>query len=241
RLRAAAQPGRVPRGRGRVDDRPGTAPERSRLERHRDPRTDRSGRRRIQRPRRSWSRLSRRGLTGTACHEGAAVSSQVVSLVTPGHVPLDLDLPLQRVTGIGPRQAQRLEKLGLTTVRDLLFHLPRRYEDTRATVPLRELQPGIVQTSHVRVRNVSSRRSPYKKMVLVEATLEDDGAVATAVWFNQPFLARQLQPGMELMVSGKVEMSRTGLTFRSPAFERAGPDQHHVGTLAPVYPETQGI
>ncbi len=116
------------------------------------------------------------------------MTSQLVSIVTPGHVPLDLDLPLHRITGIGPRQAQRLEKLGLSTVRDLLFHLPRRYEDTRATVPLRALQPGIVQTSHVRVRNVSSRRSPYKKMVLVEATLEDDGAVATAVWFNQPFL-----------------------------------------------------
>ncbi|MFZ0181303.1 MAG: ATP-dependent DNA helicase RecG [Candidatus Dormiibacterota bacterium] len=169
------------------------------------------------------------------------MSSHVVSLVTPTYVPLDLDLPMFRITGIGPRQAQRLERLGISTVRDLLFHLPRRYEDTRDTVPLRALQPGIVQTAHVRVRNVSSRRSPYKKMVLVEATLEDEGTVATAVWFNQPFLTRQLQPGMELMVSGKVEMSRTGLTFRNPAFERAGNDQHHVGTLAPVYSETEGI
>ena len=59
-------------------------------------------------------------------------------------------------------------------------------------------------------------------MLLVEATLEDDGSVANAVWFNQPFLARQLQPGMESMVSGKVETSTTGLTFRSPVFERAG-------------------
>ena len=169
------------------------------------------------------------------------MTSQLVSIVTPAHVPLDLDLPLHRITGIGPRQAQRLEKLGLTTVRDLLFHLPRRYEDTRQTVPLRALQPGIVQTSHVRIRNISSRRSPYKKMMLVEATLEDDGGVANAVWFNQPFLVRQLQPGMELMVSGKIESTRTGMTFRSPTFERAGRDQHHVGTLAPVYPETQGI
>jgi ATP-dependent DNA helicase RecG len=169
------------------------------------------------------------------------VPPQLVSIVTPQHVALDLDLPLHRIVGIGPRQAQRLEKLGLTTVRDLLFHLPRRYEDTRETVPLRALQPGTVQTARVRVRNISARRSPYKKMVLVEATLEDEGAVASAVWFNQPFLARQLQPGMELMVSGKVEQSRTGLTFRNPSFERAGPDQHHVGTIAPVYPETQGI
>lgn len=169
------------------------------------------------------------------------MTPQLVSIVTPTHVALDLDLPLHRIVGIGPRQAQRLDRLGLITVRDLLFHLPRRYEDTRETVPLRSLQPGGVQTARVRIRNVSARRSPYKKMVLVEATLEDDGAVASAVWFNQPFLTRQLQPGMELMVSGKVEQSRTGLTFRNPSFERAGPDQHHVGTIAPVYPETQGI
>ncbi len=165
-----------------------------------------------------------------------------VSIVTATHVALDLDLPLFRIVGIGPRQAQRLEKLGLRTIRDLLFHLPRRYEDTRQTVPLRALQPGIVQTSRVRIRNISARRSQYKKMILVEATLEDDGAVANAVWFNQPFLTRQLQPGMDLMVNGKVETSRTGLTFRNPTFERAGTgEQHHVGTLAPVYPETQGI
>ncbi|MEA2638402.1 MAG: ATP-dependent helicase RecG, partial [Chloroflexota bacterium] len=136
------------------------------------------------------------------------MTPQALSLVTPTHVALDLDLPLHRIVGIGPRQAQRLEKLGLSTVRDLLFHLPRRYEDTRETVPLRALQPGGVQTARVRIRNISARRSPYKKMVLVEATLEDDGAVASAVWFNQPFLTRQLQPGMELMVSGKVEQSR---------------------------------
>jgi ATP-dependent DNA helicase RecG len=162
-------------------------------------------------------------------------------LVTPVFVPLDLDLPLSRIVGIGRVQAQRLEKLGLSTVQDLLFHLPRRYDDTRATVPLRALQPGYVQTAQVRIRNISARQTPYKKMVLVEATLEDDGAVATAVWFNQRFLLKQLHPGDELLVNGKVERSRTGLTFRNPDFEHAGPDQHHVGTIAPIYPETQGI
>ncbi len=164
-----------------------------------------------------------------------------MSIVTPGYVPLDLDLPLSHITGVGPRQAQRLQKLGLFTVRDLLFHLPRRYEDTRDSVPLRALQVGLVQTSRVHIRNISARKTPYKRMPLVEATLEDAGVVVTAVWFNQPFILKQLHPGMEVIVSGKVEMSRTGLSFRSPIFERVGPDQHHVGTLAPVYPETDGI
>ena len=100
-------------------------------------------------------------------------------LVTPVFVPLDLDLPLSRIVGIGPVQVQRLEKLGLTTVHDLLFHLPR-YDDTRETVPFRALQPGDVQTARGARPQHQCTAHPYKKMVLVEATLEDDGAVATA-------------------------------------------------------------
>ena len=167
--------------------------------------------------------------------------TQPAATTAPAHIALDIDLPLHRIVGIGPAKAQRLEKLGLTTVRDLLFHLPRRYEDTRQIVPLRALEPGSIQTARVRVRNVSSRLSPVKRVRLVEATLEDDGVSATAVWFNQPFLTKQIVSGMELLVSGKVELSRTGLTFRNPSFERAGRDQHHVGTLAPIYPETDHV
>ena len=154
---------------------------------------------------------------------------------------LSADFPLDRIAGIGPKQLQRLEKLGILTVRDLLFHLPRRYEDTRELVPLSELQAGAVQTARVRVRNVSQRRSPRKRMVLVQASLEDDGDVVSAVWFNQPFISHQLQSGMELVVSGKVQQARGGLEFRNPAFERVGAEQLHVGVLAPVYPETQGL
>ena len=154
---------------------------------------------------------------------------------------LSADFPLNRVAGIGPKQLQRLEKLGILSVRDLLFHLPRRYEDTREVVPLSALQAGAVQTARVRVRNVSQHRSPRKRMVLVQASLEDDGDIVSAVWFNQPFISRQLQSGMELVVSGKVQQARGGLEFRNPAFERVGAGQLHVGVLAPVYPETEGL
>ena len=154
---------------------------------------------------------------------------------------IDLDLPISRLASIGPRNRVRLEKLGISTVRDLLFHLPRRYEDTRDVVPLRSVNPGGTYTVHVRVREAHMRRSPRKGMMLVEAVLEDDGAVATAIWFNQPFIAKQLFAGMELMVSGRVEVNRLGISFRNPVFEPVAAEQQHVGRLAPVYPETEGL
>ncbi len=147
-----------------------------------------------------------------------------------------LELP-----GIAQAMAQRLERLGITTARDLLFHLPRRYEDTRQLTPIAQLRAGEVQTSRVSVRNATMRRSTVKKMVLVEASLVDETGVVSAVWFNQRFLINQLRSGTELLVSGKVESTRAGLGFRNPRFERVGPGQRHVGRLAPVYAETEGL
>ena len=153
---------------------------------------------------------------------------------------------VRSLPSVGPARAKKLERLGIATVRDLLYHLPRRWEDTRSVTPLAQLRVGEVQTAQVTVRNVSShvtdgRRPPHRRMVIVEASLVDDGHVATAVWFNQRFLVDRLRPGMELLVSGKVDTSRTGLRFRNPDFEPVRPEQRHVGRLAPVYPETDGI
>ncbi len=161
---------------------------------------------------------------------------------TPVAVPRP-ETPVTDLAGVGPRQAQRLQRLGIATVRDLLFHLPRRYEDTREVHPLRDLRPGPeAQTVRARVLHVSLRRSPRRGMMLVEADLEDDGARASAIWFNQPFLAKQIQRGDELLLSGKVELnSRGALTLRNPSHERVRDDQRHVGRLVPVYPETEGL
>jgi ATP-dependent DNA helicase RecG len=151
--------------------------------------------------------------------------------------------PVVELVGVGAGKAQLLERLGITTVRDLLFHLPRRYEDSRVVTPVAALRAGEVQTSRVKVRSVSSRRvqmrrPPFKTIVLVEASLVDDGQVAEAVWFNQPFLMGRLHSGDELLVNGLVQRGRTVPRFRNPVFEGIGGEQRDVGRLVPVYPET---
>jgi ATP-dependent DNA helicase RecG len=160
---------------------------------------------------------------------------------TPVAVP-GPETPVTGLSGVGQRQAQRLERLGIATVRDLLFHLPRRYEDSREVQGLRDLRPGPEpQAVRARVLHVSMRRSRGRGMALVEATLEDDGARASAVWFNQPFLMNVIHQGDELMLFGKVELGNRGLTLKSPKYEQVRDDQRHVGRLVPVYPETEGL
>jgi len=148
---------------------------------------------------------------------------------------------MSAVGGIQPAYIDRLRRLGIETVTDLLFHLPRRYEDTRETVTLDRLRPGEVQTARVRVASVRSYQARRRRMTLVEATLEDETGSARAVWFNQDFLLAQLRREPELLVSGKVELSSRGLSFRNPSFERPRDEQRHVGRLAPVYPETEKL
>ncbi len=146
------------------------------------------------------------------------------------------DLP-----GVKRDEAKRMARLGIVTVADLLLHLPRRYEDSREMVPLRELVLGKVQTARVRVRTIKGYTSRNRHMPLVEATLEEGETSVGAIWFNQPYLVGQIKDGMTILVHGKVVRSLHGLQFQNPVWERASGDPRHVGRLAAVYPETEKL
>ena len=151
--------------------------------------------------------------------------------------PLTPESPVTAVPGVGEAVAPRLAKLGIVTVRDLLYHLPRRYEDSRDVVPIAELRPGEVQTSLVRVTDV---RAVQRRMHLLQVSVEDSTGVAEAIWFNQPFRQRDLRPGTTLFLRGKVKPGRLP-TFQAPVYERPRSEQRHLGRLAPVYPETHKL
>ncbi|MBV8194614.1 MAG: ATP-dependent DNA helicase RecG [Candidatus Dormibacteraeota bacterium] len=150
------------------------------------------------------------------------------------------DTPVSDIPGIGPKYEALLGKLGIETARDLLYHLPWRYDDTRSLTPLRELRAGEVQTARVYVEHVTApRKSPRQRQTLVEARFSDDTGSATAIWFGPQWVHTRLRPHTWVVVSGKVKYARNGgLQFSNPQFEEASDDQQHVGTLAPVYHET---
>ncbi len=155
-----------------------------------------------------------------------------------------LDTPLHSLRGIGPRMLKPLERLGLKTVRDLLWHFPTRYDDYVDIVPIAELSGGTQATVAARVEKIEARRSfRNRKLTVTEAVLRDETGTVTATWFNQSYVAKQLAPGTAGFFAGKVSERGGTLSLSNPVFERAreGGDQRHTGRLVPVYPETRGI
>jgi len=156
---------------------------------------------------------------------------------------LKLDLPLASINGIGPRFTQKLSRLGILTVRDLLWHFPSRYEDYSKIYQIGELEPGQQATVQGVVEDVNVRRTWHKNLTIVEASISDGSGAIRAVWFNQPYIKNLLRPGRMANFSGKVALSEQELYLSHPTYELTGGTEEtkHTARLVPVYPETRGL
>ncbi|MES1227918.1 MAG: OB-fold nucleic acid binding domain-containing protein, partial [Armatimonadota bacterium] len=155
-----------------------------------------------------------------------------------------LDTEVQFLKGVGPKGAMLLQKLGLETVGDVLWYLPRRFDDRRNLPPIMLLRPGEAQTVRGRLVDISSRGTKGGK-VLLKATVEDDSGQINLVWFNQPWVQRELQKVQgEIIAFGVVkEGMRRELEMSNPEWEAIDPDDDHdeFARLMPVYPLTEGV
>ena len=132
------------------------------------------------------------------------------------------------------RKAEGLESMGIGTVLDLLMHYPRRYIDRRRQSEIAALAEDEEAMVTATVRRVSTRRTSRGKPV-VQAVVEDATGQLTVVFFNQPWRARQLAIGLEVVVFGRTEIYRGGRQMTNPVVDLVG-DQ--TGRLVPVYPQS---
>ncbi|MBE0481417.1 MAG: ATP-dependent DNA helicase RecG [Dehalococcoidia bacterium] len=152
-----------------------------------------------------------------------------------------LEAPVTTVKGIRTALAGKFEKLGIRTVRDLLYFFPNRHADYTRIRRISELYEDEEQTIVATVWQATEKITARRKR-LTEAVLGDDTGNVRAVWFNQPYLARKLTPGTRIVVSGKVSVYGHIASFQSPQWEMfEGDDLTHTGRLVPVYPLTAGL
>jgi ATP-dependent DNA helicase RecG len=137
-------------------------------------------------------------------------------------------------------------RLDWYTVRDLLFHLPRRYDDLREMQQLGDLiwvEEGTVVSARVRIVDIHVEPTFRRRVQRTVAKLADDTGTAEATWFGRRFIERRLKAGDSVVVSGKVKRFGRRLTFDNPEFQRAEGDAEvlHAGRIVPVYPLTAGL
>jgi ATP-dependent DNA helicase RecG len=140
------------------------------------------------------------------------------------------------------RYAKILEKLGLLTVRDLLFYFPSRYNDFSKIVPIEEKYLDQVVTVEGKIVKAKLARIWRRRMTLFEIIISDKSNLPLkALWFNQPYLQESLKEGVIVRLSGKMTLNKKFLFLSNPAWEMATRENTNTGRIIPVYRETKGL
>ncbi len=148
---------------------------------------------------------------------------------------------IAKMKGMWRNTLTRLRKLGVETVGDLVYLFPSRHNDFSGVRKVAQLVPGKEQTAILTVWDANQTMLGRQKST--QAVLGDDTGNVRAVWFNSPWLASQLKPGSQVVLSGKLSVFRGNPVFQAPEYEILdGRDELiHTGRLVPVYPSTQGM
>lgn len=155
---------------------------------------------------------------------------------------MDLKTSIRQAGRIYKIYANKLERLGIQKLEDLLYHIPARYENFGIVSQIAQIQQGEVVTIQGQVQEAKNEYT-RRRFVLQKVTVTDGTASLQLIWFNQPYIVRTLPVGSFISAAGKVDKSRSKLVLKVQNYEILGNDRApvHTGRLVPVYPETQGL
>ena len=152
---------------------------------------------------------------------------------------LAFDAPVDRVAQVSTNRAGVLKKLGISSVRDLANHFPRRYMDLSAVKTVADARVGESCTVAGEVFDVVLKR-PKPRLTLVEITLLDSTGAMVITCFRQPWLKDKLSKGMRIAVAGQVSFNYGMKRMTNPFLEVLG-EKEASGQIVPVHPATEKI
>ncbi len=167
--------------------------------------------------------------------------SPVSATVTSESAPAALNAPVTVLSGIGPRHAQTLSRLGLKSLGDMLYLFPRRYDDYTKLKQINQLTYGEEVTVIGTVQNVNNRKVRQGRLTLTEVFVSDGSGNLRINWFNQPWLAKRLRKNIQVVLSGKIDQYLGRLVMNNPEMEPLDTKNLHTNRIVPVYPLTSNI
>lgn len=167
------------------------------------------------------------------------------------------DLVTKHFTRLKPDQKSALKRLGIETIRDLLYHFPARYEAQGPTGTVANVATGSEVTLYGTIRKPETRKAWKSRRPLAEAWLEDASGKIKMMWFNQPYIAKTLHDGMVVKASGRIAGTGTKMYLANPDIDRSpvSPEDVHESlftktesgaplvedALYAIYPESKGV
>ena len=182
---------------------------------------------------------------------------------------MNLSTPIEELPKIGPQYQKKLKKLGIKTIRDLIFHFPHRYEDFSNIISISKIKveetssplprfacptpldgaglarvTGTLNSIQGKILKIENKRTWKKRMILTEAIIQDEQATIKVIWFNQPYLTNTLKPGDFVCLAGKLTLKKNKIYLSNPSYEKITQKKEqltHTGRIIPIYPETEKL
>jgi ATP-dependent DNA helicase RecG len=164
----------------------------------------------------------------------------LISADTAADTLRGLNAKVDTVKGVGPKLVEQLNTLGIYTINDLLFNLPRRHDDYTLLQPIARLLPETIATIIGTVKYCEPRESKSgRKDFYME--VDDGTGTISCTFFGQQFLSRVIRKKMQVVISGKVGVYRQRLQMNNPEWEELDDENWHTTGIVPVYRLTEGL
>ncbi|MFA6547577.1 MAG: ATP-dependent DNA helicase RecG [Candidatus Magasanikbacteria bacterium] len=155
---------------------------------------------------------------------------------------MNLESSVSSLNRVGEAAVKRLDKIGIHTIEDLIFYFPFRYDDYCGVLKIKDLQEGAMVSVRAKVELIANRRSFKTHKILTEALVSDDTGSLRIMWFNQPYVIKNIKPGDIFLFTGTVKADMLGLQLIAPNYERAVSSENVLtAKLVPVYYLTAGL
>lgn len=155
---------------------------------------------------------------------------------------MNLSIPIEKVPRISSVYCQRLKRLNIKTLADLLYHFPRRYEDFSVIIPINQIKLNKTACIKGKILEIENTQTFKRRVVLTKAVIQDKSGNIEVVWFNQPYLTQNLNKNDQVCLAGKVIWGKKGIYLSNPIYEKLSPKPLiHTGRIVPIYPETEGV
>ncbi|NLY77357.1 MAG: ATP-dependent DNA helicase RecG [Tissierellia bacterium] len=143
-------------------------------------------------------------------------------------------MDVQYIKGVGPKRAAQLKKLNIKTVEDLLYFVPKEYDDRSQFKQIRECVDGEKVSLKVQICGYPVKLAPRKNLSIVKVPARDSSGQALLVWFNQDYVINMLSLGDIVVVNGKINIFRNQIQIMNPVIDKG--EREKVGRIIPIYP-----